>query len=81
MTMRMTDRMEVTNNRGCVRLIVGDMPDPLVVVMSGARARMLAQELNDEAGVADLDNEETASEMAADATDASPASVHEKGEE
>ena len=66
--MKLTDRVEVTTHRGTVRLIVGDLPEPEVLVLSADHARSLARDLDDAAGVADLHNEETREALLEDAT-------------
>lgn len=60
---RLVDRLEVTSQRGVVHLTIGDMPDPFVLVMSPEHARRLILDIEDAAGVADLENEECRAEL------------------
>lgn len=71
--MRLVDRLDIDTNRGVVRLMIGDLPDPFVLVMSPAYARTLITDLQEAIGVAELDNEERDAEHHADALEsASP---------
>ena len=56
--MRLVDRLDIKAQRGVVHLMIGELPDPLVLVMSPAFARSLIDEIQEAIGVAELENEE-----------------------
>ena len=56
--MRLVDRLDIRAQRGVVHLMIGELPDPFVLVMSPAFARSLIEEIQEAIGVAELENEE-----------------------
>lgn len=70
--MRLVDRLDVKAQRGVVHLMIGDLPDPFVLVMSPAFARSLIGDIEEAIGVAELENEERDAEEAADRDESTP---------
>lgn len=54
---KLTDRVDVDVLCGCVRLVVGDLPEPFVVMMSSTFAEALSHKLQAAVGEAELMNE------------------------